>query len=253
VPFTVAIDKLDKIGMEGVKEELKKRDITVKALKALEDTAGKDNEEKLKYLRKHLKDSEVGLKGIAEMENVLDCLKEVRLQGSEILLDITLARGLNYYTGTIYEVTTSAVEMGSIGGGGRYDDLTGMFGLPNVSGVGISFGAERIYDVMEELHLFPENRMAGSKAIFINFGGESEKAAFKFLQVLRHANVSSELYPSSDKIGKQMKYADHKRILYAIFVGDEELAVDKMKARNLVTGEENLLTIEQLITLLTHK
>jgi histidyl-tRNA synthetase len=253
VPFTVAIDKLDKIGMEGVKEELKKREIPVKALKALEDTAGKNNDEKLKYLTKHLKNSTVGMKGIAEMENVLGCLKEVQLQGSQIVLDITLARGLNYYTGTIYEVTTSSVEMGSIGGGGRYDDLTGMFGLPNVSGVGISFGAERIYDVMEELHLFPESRTGGSKAIFINFGGESEKAAFKFLQAVRHANVSAELYPSSDKIGKQMKYADHKRISYAIFVGDEELAVNKMKARNLITGEENLLTIEQLITLLTHK
>ena len=251
--FTVAIDKLDKIGVDGVKKELEERGIDTKALKVLEDTAELDNTQKLAYLQKHFAASEIGLKGVEEMRVIFKSLESMDLVETKVAIDITLARGLNYYTGTIFEVKATSVEMGSIGGGGRYDNLTGMFGLPGISGVGISFGAERIYDVMEELQLFPANTTSSLKALFINFDGESEAEAFKALQVVRKAGIKSELYPSPDKIKKQMSYADKKHVEYVIFIGEEEIQQGKVKAKNLVTGEENLLNLTQLITLLSQE
>ena len=170
--LTVAIDKLDKIGAEGVTKELITRGINPSVLDFLLETEGMESREKLAKVKEHLKNSAIGLQGVAEMETVLNYLDMVKLYGANIEFDLTLARGLNYYTGTIFEVKADAVEMGSIGGGGRYDNLTGMFGLNGVSGVGVSFGAERIYDVMEELELFPDAVARGTMALFINFGGE---------------------------------------------------------------------------------
>lgn len=251
--FTVAIDKLDKIGVDGVKKELAERNIPDSTLLPLLETQDMDNAKKLNYLEKHLAKSEMGLKGVEELRTILGMLALVQMSGTSLAIDITLARGLNYYTGAIFEVKAKSVQMGSIGGGGRYDDLTGMFGLPGVSGVGISFGADRIYDVMEELGLFPKGSFGHTKAIFINFGGNLQTEAFKYLQKVRQADIKAELYPSADKIAKQMKYADRKQIQFAIFLGEEELQQHKVKAKNLITGEENLLTEEQLISLLSQE
>jgi histidyl-tRNA synthetase len=248
--LTVAIDKLDKIGAEGVTKELITRGINPSVLDFLIETEGMENREKLAKVKEHLKNSTIGLQGVAEMETVLNYLDMATFYGANIEFDLTLARGLNYYTGTIFEVKADAVEMGSIGGGGRYDNLTGMFGLNGVSGVGVSFGAERIYDVMEELELFPDAVDRGTMALFINFGGVYEKAALGYLQKLRKAGVSAELFPSDDKMAKQMKYANAKNVHFVVFVGEEELKREKITVKNMLTGEQNELVIEQLITLL---
>jgi histidyl-tRNA synthetase len=248
--LTVAIDKLDKIGAEGVTKELITRGINPSVLDFLIETEGMENREKLAKVKEHLKNSAIGLQGVAEMETVLNYLDMAKLYGANVEFDLTLARGLNYYTGTIFEVKADAVEMGSIGGGGRYDNLTGMFGLNGVSGVGVSFGAERIYDVMEELELFPDAVDRGTMALFINFGGVYEKAALGYLQKLRKAGVSAELFPSDDKMAKQMKYANAKNVHFVVFVGEEELKREKITVKNMLTGEQNELVIEQLITLL---
>lgn len=246
--LTIAIDKLDKIGFDGVYDELKQRGLPANVINPLRDTAGKSTDDKLAYLKDALSQSETGMKGIAEVEEIMNRLKQVSLGNAGVELDITLARGLDYYTGAIFEVTANDAQMGSIGGGGRYDDLTGVFGLKGVSGVGISFGAERIYDVMEELGLFEDKKLpGGTMALFVNFGGESETAAFKYLQELRKAGISAELYPADDKFKKQMKYADQKNVQFVVFAGEEEIKAGKLKVKEMETGEENLLTLEQLI------
>lgn len=246
--FTVAIDKLDKIGFDGVAGEFEKRGLNVEALNFLKEAVGKDIRETLAYLKDKLS-SEAGKLGIEEMTAVTNWLQKVILN-NQVKLDITLARGLDYYTGTIFEVTANNAEMGSIGGGGRYDNLTGVFGLANVSGVGVSFGAERIYDVMEELKLFPEELSKGPQAMLVNFGGESELVSFNYLQQLRAAGIAAELYPADDKFKKQMKFANDKQFAYVIFVGEDEIKAEKLTVKNMETGEQNLLTIQQVISLL---
>jgi histidyl-tRNA synthetase len=229
VDMTVAIDKLDKIGFDGVTKELLERGFSnadIKKLKPVILLQG-TTDEKLSSLKSVLATSAVGLKGIEEIETVFDYVSKITGENAklktEIELDITLARGLNYYTGCIFEVKTNEVAMGSIGGGGRYDDLTGMFGLKDLTGVGISFGADRIYDVLEELNLFPASAAQGTKVLISNFDEVAEMYALPILQQLRTANISAELYPAAAKLKKQMSYADAKKIPYVILIGDDEM------------------------------
>jgi histidyl-tRNA synthetase len=256
IDMTVAIDKLDKIGFEGVTKELLERgftedDITrLKPVILLEGT----NAEKLDRLKEVLANSEIGLKGIAEIETVFTyvqgLLKNSDLRQPDLELDITLARGLNYYTGCIFEVKTNEAAMGSICGGGRYDDLTGMFGLKGLTGVGISFGADRIYDVLQELNLFPESAAAGTKVLISNFDAESELYALPLLQQLRDADIAAELYPSSAKLKKQMSYADAKSIPYVILIGSDELQSGILTFKNMHTGEQQKITAGAIIEIL---
>lgn len=219
----VAIDKIDKIGKDKVYEELLQREIPAEAIQKIEpffEFTG-NNSTKIEFLTKFFSQSEIGLQGVEEMKTILSYCNELSLKEPE--LDITLARGLNYYTGAIFEVKTTDVAMGSISGGGRYDDLTGIFGLKNMSGVGISYGAERIYDVLEELNLFPEELGTPIKVIFLNFGEKEEIYALKGLQMLREKGISSEIYPDRVKIGKQMNYANSKGIPFVIMAGENEM------------------------------
>ena len=230
IDMTVAIDKLDKIGLDGVSKELLERGFTETDLEKLRPVILLEgtNEEKLASLKEVLAQSETGLKGIAEIEQVFEYVESLIAYGLPLIakleLDITLARGLNYYTGCIFEVKTNEVAMGSIGGGGRYDDLTGMFGLKDLTGVGVSFGADRIYDVLEELNLFPASAEVGTKVLISNFDAEAEKYALPIVQQFRNAGISAELYPSSAKLKKQMAYADAKNIPYVILIGGDEIS-----------------------------
>ena len=256
IDMTVAIDKLDKIGLNGVIKELLERGFTeadidrLKPVILLEGT----NEQKLDSLKTVLSVSATGLKGVEEIEAVFDyvnsMLKADSSMNPNVELDITLARGLNYYTGCIFEVKTNEVSMGSIGGGGRYDDLTGMFGLKGLTGVGVSFGADRIYDVLQELNLFPESAAAGTKVLISNFDKEAERYALPILQQLRGANIAAELYPSSAKLKKQMSYADDKRIPYVILIGSEEMSNDVLTLKNMKSGQQEKLTIAAVVELL---
>jgi len=255
IDMTVAIDKLDKIGLEGVVKELLERGFNesdIEKLKPVILLQG-SNDEKLENLRAVLADSVVGLKGIEEIVSVFEYV-DLLLSGQRtelnIELDITLARGLNYYTGCIFEVKTNEVAMGSIGGGGRYDDLTGMFGLKGLTGVGVSFGADRIYDVLQELQLFPESAAAGTKILISNFDQEAEKYALPILQRLRNMGIAAELYPSSAKLKKQMSYADDKHIPYVILIGSEEMQSGILTLKNMQSGDQQKLTIEEVITLI---
>lgn len=252
IDMTVAIDKLDKIGLEGVVKELIERGFTstdIDMLKPVILLEG-SNEAKLESLKEVLADSSTGLKGIEEIEQVFDYLRlllgDAPLTGN-VELDITLARGLNYYTGCIFEVKTNEVAMGSIGGGGRYDDLTGMFGLKDLTGVGISFGADRIYDVLQELNLFPESAAAGTKVLISNFDDAAEKYALPLLQEFRKANIAAELYPSSAKLKKQMSYADDKRIPYVILIGSEEIQSGILTLKDMQSGHQKKLTAQAII------
>lgn len=256
IDMTVAIDKLDKIGLDGVIKELLERGFTeadidrLKPVILLEGT----NEQKLDSLKTVLSVSATGLKGVEEIEAVFDyvnsMLKADSSMNPNVELDITLARGLNYYTGCIFEVKTNEVSMGSIGGGGRYDDLTGMFGLKGLTGVGVSFGADRIYDVLQELNLFPESAAAGTKVLISNFDKEAERYALPILQQLRGANIAAELYPSSSKLKKQMSYADDKHIPYVILIGSEEMSNDVLTLKNMKSGQQEKLTIAAVVELL---
>lgn len=249
IDMTVAIDKLDKIGFEGVSKELMEKGFSsndIKTLTPIINLSG-DNENKLATIKSILSNSEIGLKGIAELEEVFSYFQSFKLKNAKVILDITLARGLNYYTGAIFEVKTNEVAMGSIGGGGRYDDLTGMFGLKNLTGVGISFGADRIYDVMEELKLFPENTLATSTILITHFDEKAFTYALPLLQKLRDANISSELYPNITKMQKQMKYANDKGIPYVIVIGDEEMNEGILSFKNMHSGEQQKLNIDQII------
>lgn len=258
VDMTVAIDKLDKIGLDGVVKELIERGFTdtdIEKLKPVILLEG-SNEEKLESLKGVLQASETGLKGIAEIESIFKYItaldSQVLQTNRRLELDITLARGLNYYTGAIFEVKTNEVAMGSIGGGGRYDDLTGMFGLKNLTGAGISFGADRIYDVLEELKLFPESAEETTRVLISNFDADAETYALPVLQQLRSAGIAAELYPSSAKLKKQMGYADGKNIPYVILIGSDEIQSGELSLKDMKSGEQQKLRIEEIIKKVKH-
>lgn len=249
IDITVAIDKLDKIGEEKVKAELSDRGLTneeIVKLQPLFELKG-DNILVLSKLKELLKDTKSGQEGIAEMEELLGYLAAVKIETAKIELDLSLARGLNYYTGCIFEVSTHEVEMGSICGGGRYADLTGIFGLPNLSGVGISFGADRIYDVMEQLKLFPEGITVQTQVMITNFGKAEATYGLGLAQQLRAAGIAAELYPDAVKLGKQFKYADQKQIPFVLLLGAEEMKSGVFKLKNLASGEQEEMGIGEVI------
>ena len=251
IDITVAIDKLDKIGIDAVNAELKERGLLedqVSKLQPILNLSG-TTLEKLTALKTILANSEIGLKGVEEMEIVFDELSIVNCQLS-IELDLCLARGLNYYTGAIFEVKALDAQIGSITGGGRYDNLTGIFGLPNVSGVGISFGADRIYDVLTELNLFPKTLQSTTQILFAAFGDAELTYALKWAKELRQAGKAVEVYPEPAKMKKQMSYADAKQIPFVAIVGGDEIAQNKVMLKNMTTGEQKLVTLEELCTIL---
>ncbi len=254
IDITVAIDKMDKIGLENVNAELKEKGICDEAIEKLQPILNLQgsNLEKLEQLRTVLKESEVGLKGIEELATVFGYLDGLQI-GTEIKLDLTLARGLSYYTGAIFEVKALDAQIGSITGGGRYDDLTGIFGLKNMSGVGISFGADRIFDVMQQLDLFPKDNMTTTQILFVNFGEKEEKYCLPLLKQLRAAGINTEIYPEAAKMKKQMGYADKKGIPYVALVGETEMQEGVISLKNMSSGEQTNLHIEEVITKLNDK
>jgi histidyl-tRNA synthetase len=250
VPFTVAIDKLDKIGKDKVEDELRERGFSEEAIGKLQpifSLQGADNEV-FEGLKTWLKESETGLKGIEELEKVWSLVKGFGLDSAKIQLDITLARGLSYYTGAIFEVKAGGVQIGSISGGGRYDNLTGTFGMPGLSGVGISLGVDRIFDVMEELSLFPDNQSVTTKVLLTNFDDEAESYSLPILKMLRDAGINAEIYPESGKIKKQFDYANRKNIPYVIVVGSDEMQTGELTLKNMTLGEQEKLSIQQIIS-----
>jgi histidyl-tRNA synthetase len=252
IDITVAIDKLDKIGQEKVNDELISKGISEAAVNKLQpilELQG-DTIAKLDQIEKVIGQTETGAKGISEMRTLFTYLNNVELQ-TEVELDLTLARGLNYYTGAIFEVKALDAEIGSICGGGRYDDLTGIFGLPNVSGVGVSFGAERIYDVLVQQNVFPAELLETTKAMFVNFGEKEEAYCLPVLAKLRKAGVNTEIFPESAKMKKQMNYANKKEIPFVILAGDNEIETQKFTLKNMESGEQQLLSAEELIKILS--
>jgi len=251
IDITVAIDKLDKIGAQGVNTEMANKGVSEKAIEQLQPIIHLQgsNEEKLQKLEDILQSTEIGLKGIQEMKSIFSFLQDLDIE-NELELDLTLARGLNYYTGTIFEVKAKGVEMGSITGGGRYDDLTGIFGMPDVSGVGISYGADRIYDVLNELELFPEQQEGALELLFINFGEKEEKYCLPLVAKLRKHDINTEIYPEAAKMKKQMKYANSLRVPMVVMIGEDEMANNILSVKNMDTGEQNKLSLEELIKLL---
>ena len=249
IDLTVAIDKIDKIGFDGVVKELLERGFTEQDIEKIKPVIllQGSNRDKLQSLRTALASSAIGLKGCEEIETVFNYLKTCPLQTANYELDITLARGLNYYTGAIFEVKTNEVAMGSIGGGGRYDDLTGMFGLKGLTGVGISFGADRIYDVMDELKLFPASDNQSTQLLICCFDKEGEQFAFPILQQIRKRGVNAELYPAGTKLKKQLDYANSKNIPFTVIIGSEEMASGLLTVKNMQTGVQDKLTIDQTI------
>lgn len=249
IPITVAIDKLDKIGKEEVFKELREKGVSDKALEKIQPLFELEGNfsEKLDRLQVMLAKSETGLKGLAELRELQRKVNMIGLAKAKFEFDVTLARGLNYYTGAIIEVKANGVNMGSICGGGRYDDLTGVFGMPGLSGVGVSFGADRIYDVLSELNLFPENVDQNLKALFINFGEIEADHAMLHIRKLRDQQLSCELYPDAAKLKKQMKYANERGVDHVVLIGDNEMREGVMLVKNMKTGEQTTLTIDQLI------
>ena len=250
IDLTVAIDKLDKIGLDGVINELLGKGFTnadiekLKPVILLEGT----NDVKLNSLRDALKDSVIGLQGCDELETVFNYITSFQLLAATLELDITLARGLNYYTGAIFEVKTNEVAMGSIGGGGRYDNLTGMFDdKQKLTGVGISFGADRIYDVMDELNLFPSESSQTTKVLICCFDADGEKYALPLLQNLRRQNISAELYPAGTKIKKQMEYANNKNIPYTVLIGSDEMQSGLLTFKDMASGLQEKLMAEDIV------
>ena len=248
VDITVAIDKLDKIGLDKVNEELREVGIAEEAIEKLQPIIAMQgtNDEKLQIIREVLSASETGLKGVEETQFILDILKQTGLN-NEIQLDLTLARGLNYYTGAIFEVKALDTPMGSITGGGRYDNLTGIFGMPGLSGVGISFGADRIFDVLNTLDLYPKNAMAGTQLLFINFGEKETAYSLPVVAKARVAGIRTELFPDKATMKKQMSYANAKQIPFVALVGENEMAEGKITLKNMTTGEQTLVTPDELI------
>ncbi|MET0394792.1 MAG: histidine--tRNA ligase [Chitinophagaceae bacterium] len=245
--ITVAIDKLDKIGPEKVAEELLQKGLDERQVTIVQQylQISGDNTQKLNQLKELFGASPTGAKGIEELEYVTAAAGPF-MRGATLTADLTLARGLNYYTGIIFEVKATGVQMGSIGGGGRYDDLTGLFGVPGIPGVGISFGIDRIYDVMDELKLFPETVQTGTQALFFNLGPTPAQTAFRLLQELRSAGIRCELYPEQAKFDKQFKYAEKKNIPYVVIIGEEEVLNGNVKIKTLESGEQKTLSFEQL-------
>lgn len=248
VDITVAIDKIDKIGLENVNAELREKGLDEDAIRALQpilELSG-SNEEKLAVMSEMLKGSETGMKGIDEMREVIGAIDALGHKG-DIEVDISLARGLNYYTGTIIEVKAKDVEIGSITGGGRYDNLTGVFGMPGLSGVGISFGADRIYDVMTQLNLFPEDLGQTVKVMFVNFGEKEAMQSLCYVNALREAGVAAQLYPEAAKMKKQMSMADADNVPFVAFVGESELGRDAIVLKDMSTGEQKEFTLAETI------
>ena len=252
VDITVAIDKLDKIGIDNVNQELRSdglSDEQIEKLQPIISLAG-TNEEKLAVIAGVLKDSETGLKGVEETKFILDALKTSGLK-NEIQLDLTLARGLNYYTGAIFEVKALDVQIGSITGGGRYDNLTGIFGMPGLSGVGISFGADRIFDVLNQLDLYPKEAVNGTQLLFINFGAAETAYCLPVAAMARQSGIRTEVFPDAVKMKKQMSYANAKQIPFVALAGENEISQGKFTLKNMVSGEQRLLTPEELISEIT--
>ena len=249
VEITVAIDKLDKIGLDNVNAELAENGLPADAIEKLQPIINLSgtNTEKLATMKEVLKESETGLKGVEECEYILSKLTDLN---NAVELDLTLARGLNYYTGSIFEVKALDVEIGSITGGGRYDNLTGIFGMPGLSGVGISFGADRIFDVLNQLDLYPKEAMIRTKVLFVNFGEAEADYCLKVLQQVRAAGISAEIFPDSVKMKKQMAYANAKQIPYVALVGESEMASGQITLKNMDTGEQKQLSIHELIATL---
>jgi len=248
--ITIAIDKLDKIGLDKVKEELKERGLTGSQIEVVASylqiaATELSNESTLESLRQLLGNNTNGLKGLEELEYILNQTKEISAT-NKIVIDPTLARGLNYYTGTIFEIKAIGVKIGSIGGGGRYDDLTGLFGVPNIPGVGISFGVDRIYDVMEELNLFPEAVEQGTRVLFFNLGAEESKTAYNLLQEVRKAGIPAEIFHEAQKFDKQFKYAEKKNIPFIIIVGSSEISEKTAVVKDLRSGEQQKVPFENL-------
>jgi histidyl-tRNA synthetase len=248
VDITVAIDKLDKIGLDNVNEELRNDGISEEAIAKLQPiiSLSGTNDEKLNVIAEVLKDSEIGLKGVEETRFILDTLKSCGLN-NEIELDLTLARGLNYYTGAIFEVKALDVQIGSITGGGRYDNLTGIFGMPGLSGVGISFGADRIYDVLNTLDLYPKDAVNATQLLFINFGDKETVYCMPTVSKARVAGIRTEMYPDSAKMKKQMSYANAKHIPFVALAGENEMNEEKFTLKNMETGQQKLVSAEELI------
>lgn len=242
VEMTITIDKLDKIGIEGVRKEMQERGISDESITRIEEVLQVKNLADLKPL---LANSATGSKGIEELEAVFTFLGDS--VKNEAKFDVTLARGLNYYTGCIFEVQAKGVQMGSIGGGGRYDDLTGIFGLKGVSGVGVSFGAERIYDVMEELKLFPADAASSLQVLFVAFDEKTHHYAFQCLNKVRTAGINSEIYPDPGSLKKQMKYANSRNVPYVVLIGDEEMTTGQLSLKNMASGEQEKMSLEQII------
>ena len=252
IDITVAIDKLDKIGLEKVNAELIAKGIPETAVDQLQPILNLSgtNTEKLAQIKEVLNNSEVGLKGVEEMETVFNWLAPLGVK-TEVELDLTLARGLNYYTGAIFEVKALDVKIGSITGGGRYDDLTGIFGMPDVSGVGISFGADRIYDVMEQMDLYPKESSATTLLLFVNFGEKEQAWCLPVIKKLRAAGISTEIYPQAAKMKKQMTYANARSIPFVALVGEDEMNSGQITVKDMVKGEQEKLTVEALIAKLS--
>lgn len=251
IDITVAIDKLDKIGLQKVNEELASKGLTQKAIEQLQPIIllEGDNRDKLRTLKDLLANSEAGLSGISEIEFILNKFDKSELR-SGLELDLTLARGLNYYTGAIIEVKALDVQIGSITGGGRYDNLTGIFGLEGISGVGISFGADRIFDVLNQLGLYPEESIKGTRVLFVNFGQKEEEYILPLAMRMRRSGIPTEIYPEAAKMQKQLKYADANRIPYVVIVGEDEIKEGKLTLRNMISGEQKKLSVEECIELL---
>lgn len=248
IDITVAIDKLDKIGLENVNAELASKGISQEAIEMLQPIIlmSGTNQEKLATLKTSLANVEIGMKGIEEIETILALLDKGALK-NEIELDLTLARGLNYYTGAIFEVKALDVAIGSITGGGRYDNLTGVFGMSGISGVGISFGADRIFDVLNQLELYPEEAVNGVQLFFVNFGEEERNFCLPILNAARKAGIRTEIYPDSVKMKKQMNYANKHRIPYVVIVGENEMKEKKVMLKNMQTGEQQMLSVSELL------
>ena len=242
--FVIILDKIDKIGVENVKKELIKLGLDVEKINLLDNFLNIKNINDISSL---VNQTELGNKGVEELDFILKLIKSLGLKSSELKFDISLARGLDYYTGSIFEVKSLDVNIGSIAGGGRYDDLTSIFGLKDVSGVGISFGIDRIYLVMEELGLFPTDIDTSSKVLFLNFGEIEANYCFKYLNELRENNISSELYPNNDKIKKQMNYANNKGVQFVVMIGEDEMKSGQLTTKNMSTGEQKVMSISEFI------
>ena len=253
VDITVAIDKLDKIGIDNVNAELREDGLSEEQIAKLQPIIqlSGSNDEKLTTIADVLKDSETGLKGVEEIRFILNVLKTTGLK-NEIQLDLTLARGLNYYTGAIFEVKALDVQIGSITGGGRYDNLTGIFGMPGLSGVGISFGADRIYDVLNQLDLYPKDSVTATQVLFINFGEQEAAYCLPIIYNVRARGIRAEIFPDSAKMKKQMAYANAKQIPFVALAGENEIKEGKLTLKNMSTGEQQMLTPEEVIEKLNH-